>query len=168
MILRAPCRNARILWVTQIQKAIDSFEIDTSRKSGESSIDAAGLGRLLIELSFVGNIETSLTCDKQIVCRFELGKHSATGEANLKNEECLFTTQLPIISMDSIFHVSIFIPCIYSPDICAGTGEIKLEDLITATSSHRGPISRQFYLDANHSNTANRPFVIIKFVVQLF
>lgn len=32
MILRAPCRNARILWVTQIQKAIDSFEIDTSRK----------------------------------------------------------------------------------------------------------------------------------------
>lgn len=59
-------------------------------------------------------------CDKQIVCRFELGKHSATGEANLNNEECLFTTQLPIISMDSIFHVSIFIPCIYSPDICAG------------------------------------------------
>ncbi|VDM43765.1 unnamed protein product [Toxocara canis] len=122
--LRAISRNARVLWSSQLDKAIERYrqQIAPRKDSKALSLDSSAKGRLLVELICVRNIsvEPSTSGTHLVVCEFQLGNETAAGEVDLNQGENLFTTQLPILTNDVPFRVLIFLPRLYSPDICAG------------------------------------------------
>lgn len=83
--------------------------------------DVASVGSLLVELSCVKNfeVEEQPKGERILVCKMELDGTRTVSEVNVKSEE-KYSTQLPITSTDSIFTISLYIPRLYSPDVCIG------------------------------------------------
>uniref|UniRef100_F1KQL1 Intersectin-1 n=1 Tax=Ascaris suum TaxID=6253 RepID=F1KQL1_ASCSU len=170
--MRAMGRNARVLWASQLGKAIEGYrqQATLQKASTALSLDSSARGRLLVELVCVRNlsVESSASDAHLVVCQFQLGSETATSEVDLSQGDNLFTTQLPILTdHPPPFRVLIFLPRLYSPDVCAGVGEVAMNELVTAAAAHRGPISRQIYLTAG-SVPSSQGFAIVKFVVQMF
>uniref|UniRef100_A0A0N5AWI9 Intersectin-1 n=1 Tax=Syphacia muris TaxID=451379 RepID=A0A0N5AWI9_9BILA len=167
--LRALDRNTRVFWVSQIEKAIDKYSSDSSSLKGKVDGEEVSLGSLLVEVERINDleVEAQLNGEKPVICRMELGKAKAIKEVKLEKDSEKPSTQLPISSEDLTFQISLYIPCIYSPDICVGVGEIPLSELLSITALHRGPILRRINLAAGET-TSSQPSIVLKFVVQMF
>lgn len=72
------------------------------------------------------SVESSASDAHLVVCQFQLGSETATSEVDLSQGDNLFTTQLPILTdHPPPFRVLIFLPRLYSPDVCAGIADFK-------------------------------------------
>ncbi|KJH47369.1 SH3 domain protein [Dictyocaulus viviparus] len=173
--------NARRLWTTQLEQAIDSSAIMIleQQQAQRHSVKSAIIGRLLVEVVNTQNISRKIlesppaTYDDmfQQILRLSLGKLCESFEVDLsKSSNPQLTTQFPIEDTSAKFSLVVLQKNLYHPDMpLLEEASVPLSDLLRETSMHRGPVIKPMPLRKNAKETMKLVETIaVKFVVQLF
>ncbi|KHJ86330.1 hypothetical protein OESDEN_13924 [Oesophagostomum dentatum] len=118
--LRCVSSNARRLWVTQLEQAIDLCAIAVAEQQhGKklSTMNAKIIGRLLIDIMNVHNIQPKMF-EGTSVLRISLGQAKECFDVDLsKKAELNLTTQFPFEHTSLCFTVALLQKNLYSPDV---------------------------------------------------
>ncbi|KAI6200427.1 BMA-ITSN-1, isoform a [Aphelenchoides besseyi] len=158
--LRAISRNSKSFWINQLQKAIDQYDVISQLRKVENRpknlSNTKEIGRLLVEilsvtspLSTVSNLRLKLRLEPSIEKEVE-------NEVTVRDGQSIYTTQIPLHSLEQTFHLSFNVPMQYRPDICVGKTEESMKNIMRLRGSHPGPIIRMLKLnDGEISNYQN-------------
>lgn len=140
-LLRAPNRNSKTLWTTQLQKALDQYDVAVQMRNAQVSSKIihrcftavfqktnepkrAEIGRLLLEIISLGHFNAQSVHERRLLCQLRIGNNALVRnmDVNLARERNLLSTQLPIFATNEVFHLSMFIPTKFRPDVKIGAG----------------------------------------------
>lgn len=85
----------------------------------------------------------------------------------VRENQSLYTTQFPLHSLKQKFHVSLFVPKQFRPDIRLGDVTEDIQKIVQIKGQHNGPLIRQFLLQNSEISGSNCE-VNIKFAIQMF
>ncbi|KAK6748800.1 hypothetical protein RB195_001432 [Necator americanus] len=165
--------NARRLWTSQLEQAIDLYAITISEQEHgkKISMDKRIIGRLLVEIMNIQNINPKTLNTIPQVIRLSLGKSHEMFDVDLsKNRNDLhLTSQFPFEHTSLNFTVTLLHKNIYRPDVPLLEGNVDLVDLLRESSNHRGPLIKRIFLRKDIiDKTKPVETIVVKFVVQMF
>ncbi|KAI6236441.1 BMA-ITSN-1, isoform a [Aphelenchoides besseyi] len=171
--LRAVSRNSKSFWINQLQKAIDQYDVISQLRKAENQpktlSNSKEIGRLLVEilsvtspLSAISNLRLKLRLEPSTEKEVE-------SEVNVRGDgHSLYTTQIPLHSLEQTFHLSFNVPMQYRPDICVGKTEESMKNVMRLRGSHPGPIIRMLKLNDGEISSYQNSEVNVKFFIQLY
>ncbi|EYC26723.1 hypothetical protein Y032_0010g934 [Ancylostoma ceylanicum] len=170
---RCTSGNARRLWTTQLEQAIDLYAITVAEQEHgkKSTTNGKVIGRLLVEVMNTQNIHTKILESTPHVLRVSLGKANETFDVDLsKKSDLHLSTQFPFDSTSLHFTVALLHKNLYSPDVpLLDERSVALGDLLRESSYHRGPLIKPIHLRRDiRDKTKPVETVTVKFVVQMF
>ncbi|KAH7731040.1 variant SH3 domain-containing protein [Aphelenchoides avenae] len=170
-LLRAPNRNSKAMWMGQLQKAIDQYDIAVQMRSARKTTQRtrSEIGRLLLEVVSLGHFDIQKVQERRLLCHLRVNDDAVARsfEVDLARERNLLSTQLPIFATSDVFHLSLAVPMRFRPDVKIGGAELNVQELVTASSAHHGPILKVVRLQGGHFSGQSTT-VELKFVVQMF
>ncbi|KAI6239576.1 BMA-ITSN-1, isoform a [Aphelenchoides fujianensis] len=128
--VRAPSRNAKSFWTTQLQKAIDHYDVTTQMrramadppKTPAPTGEQKEIGRLLVEILSITNLPVGM-----LNLRLKAGLDQAEGSSvdtqiavREAHNQSLYTTQFSLHSLEQTFHGALFVPMQFRPDVKLG------------------------------------------------
>ncbi|ETN71621.1 hypothetical protein NECAME_04653, partial [Necator americanus] len=135
------------------------------------SMDKRIIGRLLVEIMNIQNINPKTLNTIPQVIRLSLGKSHEMFDVDLsKNRNDLhLTSQFPFEHTSLNFTVTLLHKNIYRPDVPLLEGNVDLVDLLRESSNHRGPLIKRIFLRKDIiDKTKPVETIVVKFVVQMF
>ncbi|KAI1714545.1 pleckstrin homology domain-containing protein [Ditylenchus destructor] len=190
--LKAPNKNAKMMWTKQIEKAIEQYGVALQMKNAEeirtygrssNTSNQIRIGRLVLEVVSIQDFDPKLACDgRWLTCMSGFSTSlSSDGsndayvwprqkhEVDLAKNSNYFTTQMDINENMKAkdFYLALLIPMRYRPDMYIGENRIPVQELIAMSSGHPGLIMRSIRLQ-NGEIAASACTLNIKFFIQMF
>ncbi|KAI6175845.1 BMA-ITSN-1, isoform a [Aphelenchoides bicaudatus] len=173
--VRALSSNAKSYWISQIQKAIDGYDVKTQLKKAEedqrkNSItpEAPEVGRLLVEVLNLTNLNSGINnlLLKLYLDESDEPEHSSSVE--VRDGQSLYTTQFPLHSTKQKFHLSFFIPMQFRPNVKLGDVTEDIQNIVKIKGNHTGPIIRSLPLKNTEIISGSNCECNVKFAIQIF
>ncbi|KAK6028764.1 SH3 domain protein [Ostertagia ostertagi] len=116
---RCVSSNARRLWTSQLEQAIDLYAITASEQdqARKPSLQSKTIGRLLVEVLNTKNISPKMVESPPQILRLSVGRVSETFEVDLsKSADLHLTTQFPLVNTTEMFTLKILQKNLFRPD----------------------------------------------------
>ncbi|VDM71674.1 unnamed protein product [Strongylus vulgaris] len=164
--------NARRLWKTHLEQAIDMYAITVSEQQhGKVSTNGNIIGRLLIEVMSIQNFNSKTLDSNSQILRLSLGESYELFEVDLtKKSDLHLTAQFPFVHTSLSFTIKLLKKNLFSPDVpLLEEGIVPLSELIRESSNHRGPLIKPLHLRKDvRDKTKPVGTVTVKFAIQMF
>nr|CDJ95188.1 EF hand and Src homology-3 and Dbl homology (DH) domain containing protein [Haemonchus contortus] len=170
---RCVSSNARRLWTSQLEQAIDLYAITASEQeqARKPSIQNIITGRLLVEVLNTQNIPSRKFESPPQILRLSLGRVSETFEVDLsKTTDLNLTTQFPFETTSEVFTLAIYQKNLYRPDtLLFDETTLSLNELLRESSVHRGPVIKAMHLRKRiRDKTKPVETIAVKFTLNFF
>ncbi|WKY06029.1 hypothetical protein Q1695_006322 [Nippostrongylus brasiliensis] len=168
---RCVSSNARRLWTSQLEQAIDLYAIAVAEQEQRKCEQSKVLGRLLVEVLNTQNISSKAVDSPPQILRLSVGKIHEKFEVDLsKTSDLHLTTQFPFDSISSSFALSLLQKNLFRPDHpLFDEVTLSLSELHRESTVHRGPLIKVLYFRKDTKDKAKHgEAIVVKFVLQLF
>ncbi|GMS96358.1 hypothetical protein PENTCL1PPCAC_18533 [Pristionchus entomophagus] len=171
--LRAANRNARTLWLRQLEEAIANALISISESARKASVvtDDHPAGRLMLEVMELRDVDTRIA-ENSLVFRVSLGKDKALFETAHQPDlsHLRFTTQFAFSTTQHQLRLEIARKRFFAPDSPIYDEVIlSLSTIVADCAQHRGPQLKLIPLKPLYTHARERKDSLkLKLVVQMF
>ncbi|GMT25450.1 hypothetical protein PFISCL1PPCAC_16747 [Pristionchus fissidentatus] len=171
--LRAANRNARTLWLRQLEEAVNNALISVADIARKASVitDDNPAGRLMIEVMELKDVDVRMT-EYALVFRIALGKDKMLFETQPFADltQLRYTTQFAFSNTHQTLRVEVARKRCFAPDSpIYDDVSLPLSSIIADCSQHRGPQLKMIQLKPLYTHARERKDALkLKLVVQMF